>query len=186
MPSRSADYELRRELIRIGAQRSIDHLDELERELRYVPITTVIWRHAARLWALQRQRGQPAAAPASLDCDVFDRCVQRTPGLPGHAGARRGARGWRAHEDLAVRGHERVRADPGGGGADAAAGDDLAVDRWCAGRGREDRAASARLVARHAMGPTGPTRSIPPCLRDRGSRRARRWRGPPLPLKLPP
>lgn len=66
-----ADYELRRELIRIGAQRSIDHLDELERELRYVPITTVIWRHAARLWALQRQRGQPAAAPASLDCDVL-------------------------------------------------------------------------------------------------------------------
>jgi predicted nucleic acid-binding protein len=66
-----ADYELRRELIRIGAQRSIDHLDELERELRYVPVTTVIWRQAARLWALQRQRGQPSAAPAGLDCDVL-------------------------------------------------------------------------------------------------------------------
>ncbi|MCG8424022.1 MAG: PIN domain-containing protein [Proteobacteria bacterium] len=66
-----ADYELRRELIRIGAHRSLDHLNELERELRYVPISTAIWHHAAQLWAMQRRRGRPTANHASLDCDVL-------------------------------------------------------------------------------------------------------------------
>ena len=66
-----ADYELRRELIRIGAHRSLDHLDELERELRYVPISTAVWRDAAQLWAMQRRRGRPTAGHASLDCDVL-------------------------------------------------------------------------------------------------------------------
>ena len=66
-----ADYELRRELIRIGARRSLDHLDQLERVLHYVPMSTAIWRHAAQLWAMQRQRGRPAADEASLDCDVL-------------------------------------------------------------------------------------------------------------------
>jgi predicted nucleic acid-binding protein len=37
--SEVADYELRRELIRIGATRTITRLDELARELRYVPVT---------------------------------------------------------------------------------------------------------------------------------------------------
>jgi predicted nucleic acid-binding protein len=49
--SELADYELRRELLRIGAVRSIARLDELTRELTYVPITTATWRRAAALWA---------------------------------------------------------------------------------------------------------------------------------------
>lgn len=53
--SELCDYELRRELIRIGATRSLAHLDELGRELRYLPVTTSTWRSAARLWALQRR-----------------------------------------------------------------------------------------------------------------------------------
>lgn len=69
--SEVCDYELRRELIRIGASRSLDRLDELGRELRYVPVTTSVWRVAARLWALGRRAGRPTADEASLDGDVL-------------------------------------------------------------------------------------------------------------------
>lgn len=66
-----ADYELRRELLRIGSQRSLRKLDELTRELRYVPVTTATWREAARLWAHLRRRGQATAADERLDVDVL-------------------------------------------------------------------------------------------------------------------
>ena len=56
--SEVADYELRRELIRIGATRSLAHLDELGRELRYLPVTTATWRSAAGLWAWLRRMGK--------------------------------------------------------------------------------------------------------------------------------
>jgi predicted nucleic acid-binding protein len=69
--SEVCDYELRRELIRIGAQRSLERLDELERELRYVPVTTSVWRAAARLWAVGRRAGRPTADAASIDGDVL-------------------------------------------------------------------------------------------------------------------
>jgi predicted nucleic acid-binding protein len=71
--SELCDYELRRELIRIGATRSLDHLDELGRELRYLPVTTSTWRSAARLWAVQRRAGRPTADPAGLDGDSSSR-----------------------------------------------------------------------------------------------------------------
>lgn len=57
--SEFADYELRRELLRIGSRLSLRRLDELTRELRYVPVTTATWRAAARLWADQRRAGRP-------------------------------------------------------------------------------------------------------------------------------
>lgn len=38
--SEFADYELRRELLRIDSRRSLRRLDELTRELQYVPVTT--------------------------------------------------------------------------------------------------------------------------------------------------
>lgn len=69
--SEVADYELRRELIRIGATRSLTRLDELARELRYVPVTTATWRSAANLWAWLRRTGRPGAADAGLDGDVL-------------------------------------------------------------------------------------------------------------------
>jgi predicted nucleic acid-binding protein len=53
--SEIADYELRRELLRIDSKRSMKRLDELTREIQYVPMTTATWRAAANLWAEQRR-----------------------------------------------------------------------------------------------------------------------------------
>ena len=67
--SEIADYELRRELLRIGSRRSVARLDELTRELRYLPATTATWRAAARLWADQRRAG--IITGEGLDGDVL-------------------------------------------------------------------------------------------------------------------
>ncbi|HWO20448.1 MAG TPA: PIN domain-containing protein [Kofleriaceae bacterium] len=67
--SEVADYELRRELLRIDSRKSIDRLDELTRELRYLPVTTATWRAAARLWAEQRRAGRVTGE--GLDGDVL-------------------------------------------------------------------------------------------------------------------
>lgn len=69
--SELADYELRRELLRLGATRSLARLDELVRELVYVPVATTHWRDAAALWASARNAGVVTAAPAALDGDVL-------------------------------------------------------------------------------------------------------------------
>jgi predicted nucleic acid-binding protein len=69
--SEVADYELRRELIRIRATRSLARLDELSRELRYVPVTTATWRSAANLWAWLRRTGKGTASEHGLDGDVL-------------------------------------------------------------------------------------------------------------------
>ncbi len=69
--SEVCDYELRRELLRIGAERSLRRLEELGRELRYLPVTTATWRDAARLWAAARRSGRPTASADALDGDVL-------------------------------------------------------------------------------------------------------------------
>ena len=69
--SELADYELRRELLRLGAVRSLSRLDELTRELPYVPVTTATWRRAAALWAVARNAGNVTAPPEALDGDVL-------------------------------------------------------------------------------------------------------------------
>ena len=69
--SELADYELRRELLRLGAARSIAHLDELTRELPYVPVSTAVWRRAAALWASARNAGSVTAPAEALDGDVI-------------------------------------------------------------------------------------------------------------------
>lgn len=67
--SEFADYELRRELLRINSRHSLRRLDELTRELRYVPVTTATWRATARLWAEQRRTGRPTGD--GLDGDLL-------------------------------------------------------------------------------------------------------------------
>ncbi len=69
--SEVSDYELRRELLRLDARRSLARLDELGRELRFLAATTATWRSAARLWALLRRTGRSTAPPEGLDADVL-------------------------------------------------------------------------------------------------------------------
>jgi predicted nucleic acid-binding protein len=69
--SEIADYEVRRELIRLGKTRGIQRLDDLQGLLVYVPLETATMRRAAQLWALARQQGQPTAHPQSLDADMI-------------------------------------------------------------------------------------------------------------------
>jgi toxin FitB len=66
-----ADYEVRRELIRVGLQVSINRLDRLKSVLNYLPINTEVMLKAAELWAEARNRGVPTADPKALDADAI-------------------------------------------------------------------------------------------------------------------
>lgn len=65
------DYEVRRELLRLGRSRAIARLDALAQATEYVPITTAAMRKAADLWAQARQQGQPTAGDNTIDADVI-------------------------------------------------------------------------------------------------------------------
>jgi len=80
-----ADYEVRRELTRIGAIPSLIRLDALvtNRGLRYAPITTAQMRQASLFWADARNRGLPTASPDALDADVILAACAATIGQPG-------------------------------------------------------------------------------------------------------
>jgi predicted nucleic acid-binding protein len=69
--SEVADYEVRRELIRAGKQRSIERLNALKRFLSYAPVNTGTFLRAAELWAEARNPGLPTAPTHSLDADVI-------------------------------------------------------------------------------------------------------------------
>jgi predicted nucleic acid-binding protein len=66
-----ADYEVRRELLRAGKVRGIERLDALLETFEYLPLSTMVMRDAALLWADVRKRGQPTADPKALDADVI-------------------------------------------------------------------------------------------------------------------
>jgi predicted nucleic acid-binding protein len=66
-----ADYELRRELLRLDNLARIKRLDRLKQRLEYLPLTTDVMLQAAELWAIARQKGKPTADPHSLDGDVI-------------------------------------------------------------------------------------------------------------------
>jgi predicted nucleic acid-binding protein len=65
-----ADFEVRRELLRIGGAASLRRLDLLGR-VAYDPITTAAIRHAAVFWAFLRRKGLPTAGPQELDSDAI-------------------------------------------------------------------------------------------------------------------
>jgi predicted nucleic acid-binding protein len=49
----------------------LDRLNQLAGLFTYLPVSTVMWKRAADLWADARQHGLPTAAPAELDADVL-------------------------------------------------------------------------------------------------------------------
>ena len=66
-----ADYELRRSLIRLNAQSSIQELDNLGAAIGYLALDTGSFLLAAQLWAEARLKGYATARDAELDGDVI-------------------------------------------------------------------------------------------------------------------
>lgn len=68
-----ADYEVRRELLRVGGAGKLIRLESLTTiaGIEYAPITTSAMRLAAELWAQSRRAGRPTSDPKELDCDVI-------------------------------------------------------------------------------------------------------------------
>ena len=66
-----ADYELRRELLRLDFAESIARLDALKSTIAYLPITSAAMLKAADFWASARNAGVPAADPKALDADMI-------------------------------------------------------------------------------------------------------------------
>lgn len=66
------DYELRRELLRLGKRNAIARLNAFNqaRPDRLLPLTSAALRLAAELWARARQQA-PTADPQALDVDVI-------------------------------------------------------------------------------------------------------------------
>ncbi len=66
-----ADFEVRRELLRVGIPAGIQRLDALLADLNYAPITRPAMRLAAEYWAHVRRAGLPTAPDPSLDADCI-------------------------------------------------------------------------------------------------------------------
>lgn len=66
-----ADYEVRRELLRLEKPESVERLDKLKTVLTYLPINTETMIKAAEFWAEARRRGKPTADPKALDGDAI-------------------------------------------------------------------------------------------------------------------
>jgi hypothetical protein len=79
-----ADYEVRRELIRLGKTAAVARLDAFNAASpgRYLPLATEAMRRAAELWAQARQQGAPTADPKELDADVILAAQVLTLGMP--------------------------------------------------------------------------------------------------------
>lgn len=66
-----ADYEVRRELLRMQKAKSLARLDALATIVEYLPVTTSAMRRAAELWAQARQQGKPTAGQKAIDADAI-------------------------------------------------------------------------------------------------------------------
>lgn len=65
------DYEVRRELKRVGAAASLRALDDLRATLDFAPMTTPAFLLASTLWAEARRRGLATCDPKRIDGDVI-------------------------------------------------------------------------------------------------------------------
>jgi predicted nucleic acid-binding protein len=75
------DYEVRRELIRLGKAKAISQLDALAVTTEYLPLTTAAMRKAAELWAQARQTGQPTSGDKTIDADIILAAQAHTLGV---------------------------------------------------------------------------------------------------------
>jgi predicted nucleic acid-binding protein len=66
-----AEYEVRRELVRLRASGALRRLDALVHGMEYLELTTPVMRRAAQLWGDLRRSGRPTADPHALDGDVI-------------------------------------------------------------------------------------------------------------------
>jgi predicted nucleic acid-binding protein len=66
-----ADYEVRRELIRLRATAKLRRLDALRGSFGCVPIGLEAFDRAAGFWALIRRVGMPTAGDEALDADAI-------------------------------------------------------------------------------------------------------------------
>ena len=65
------DFEVRRELLRIGATAKLRALDELGARFDLVDVSAEAFRRAAEFWAIVRRAGRPTADPKALDADTL-------------------------------------------------------------------------------------------------------------------
>jgi len=79
-----ADYEVRRELERLGHRKGLAQLDAFNaaRADRYLALTDSALQLAAKLWAQARNAGTPTADPKELDCDVLIAAQALTLNIP--------------------------------------------------------------------------------------------------------
>ncbi len=79
------DYEVRRELTRLGKTASIARLDLLASTAIYLPLTTAAMHLASNLWAQARNGGWATADPHALDGDVIlaAQALALSPAPPG-------------------------------------------------------------------------------------------------------
>lgn len=66
-----AEYEVRRELVRLNASGALRRLNALANGMEYLALTTPMLRTAAQLWGDLRREGRPTADPHALDGDVI-------------------------------------------------------------------------------------------------------------------
>jgi predicted nucleic acid-binding protein len=79
-----SDYELRREMLRMGSIKGIAKLDALRNAIGFVPITTAVMDQAAMFWAQARKMGKPTASDAALDGDMILAGHSTLIGREGH------------------------------------------------------------------------------------------------------
>ena len=65
------DYEVRRELVRVGATAGLGRLDRLLARFVWLALDRPALLRAAELWALVRRAGRPTADPHALDADAI-------------------------------------------------------------------------------------------------------------------
>jgi hypothetical protein len=66
-----ARYEVRRELVRVGATAGLKRLDRLQASLLFLPLTSVTMDQACSMWAHVRRAGIPTASDDTLDGDAI-------------------------------------------------------------------------------------------------------------------